>query len=175
MMLRLIFLIVMVQCMHRAIMRHCLCYDMAQDGPVEPWRVRVFRCLLWLAAFAWPIAAGWMLMKSEHCDSQLKLAVELIIGYYCALVAVAIILPFSVFSVMLCLIRRGILALPRTPWISSQKFPLSHRVLRTTLRRILPLALCAWSLLLLIRPGAWMDGGWPSSRHLAAMSFIRDA
>lgn len=115
MMLRLIFLIVMVQCMHRAIMRHCLCYDMAQDGPVEPWRVRVFRCLLWLAAFAWPIAAGWMLMKSEHCDSQLKLAVELIIGYYCALVAVAIILPFSVFSVMLCLIRRGILALPRMP------------------------------------------------------------
>lgn len=33
--LRLIFLIVMVQCMHRAIMRHCLCYDMAQESAVE--------------------------------------------------------------------------------------------------------------------------------------------
>ena len=26
-------------------------------------------------------ATGWMLMKSEHCDSQLKLAVELQLGY----------------------------------------------------------------------------------------------
>lgn len=115
MMLRLIFLIIIVQTMQRAITRHCLCYDMAQDGPVEPCRVRLFRFLSLLAAVAWPVAAGWMLMKSESCSSQLKLAVALIIGYYCALVAVVVVLPFIVISGLLCLIRRGLVALPRMP------------------------------------------------------------
>ena len=46
-----------------------------------------------------PWTSGWMLMKSHDCSSQLKLAVALIIGYYCALVAVVVILPFVVISV----------------------------------------------------------------------------
>ncbi|CAK9093920.1 unnamed protein product [Durusdinium trenchii] len=114
-MLRLIFLIIIIQSLQKTIMRHCLCYDMAQDGPVEPCRVKLFRCLSLLAALVWPLVAGWMLMNSHDCSRQLQLAVAVIIGYYVTLVAVVIILPFLFISVMLCLIRRGVLALPRMP------------------------------------------------------------
>ncbi|CAJ1406300.1 unnamed protein product [Effrenium voratum] len=114
-MLRLIFIIVMVQAMQKTIVRHCLCYDMAEDGPMEPLRVRLFRALALLAAMLWPVVAGWMLLRSHSCSADLKAAVAVILGYYAALVILVLLLPAFVLSVMLCLIRRGLVALPRMP------------------------------------------------------------
>ncbi|CAE7895517.1 RHC2A [Symbiodinium microadriaticum] len=114
-MIRLIFIIVMVQTMQKAISRHCLCYDAVEDGPPEPLRVRVFRALAVSAAVLWPLVAGVMLLQSKTCSKALTTAVAVIIGYYVILVIVVLVLPAVALGVVLCLIRRGRLRLPRMP------------------------------------------------------------
>eukprot|EP00439_Symbiodinium_sp_Y106_P020732 s1607_g2.t1 len=114
-MIRLIFVIVMVQTMQKAISRHCLCYDAVEDGPPEPLRVRVFRALAASAAVLWPLVAGVMLFQSKNCSKALTTAVAVIIGYYLILVIVVLVLPAVALGAVLCLIRSGRLRLPRMP------------------------------------------------------------
>eukprot|EP00931_Biecheleriopsis_adriatica_P092186 TRINITY_DN66003_c0_g1_i1.p1 TRINITY_DN66003_c0_g1~~TRINITY_DN66003_c0_g1_i1.p1 ORF type:complete len:299 (+),score=52.08 TRINITY_DN66003_c0_g1_i1:32-928(+) len=114
-MLRLIFIIVIVQGLQKDIAQHCLCYDMAQEGPFPPLRVRLLRWVSALSAIVWPGAAGYMLANTHECSRELKTAVEVIIGYYVALVCLLFVVPALFISVMLCLIRRGLVRLPRMP------------------------------------------------------------
>lgn len=114
-MLRLIFVIAMVQGLQRDIVRNCLCYDPARDGPMEPIRVRLFRQISILAAIVWPIAASVMLGMTRRCNSDLELAIKVIVAYYCVLAFVLVIAPACFLTVMMCLVRRGLIRLPRSP------------------------------------------------------------
>mmetsp|Transcript_69891 Transcript_69891/g.198065 ORF Transcript_69891/g.198065 Transcript_69891/m.198065 type:complete len:286 (-) Transcript_69891:223-1080(-) len=114
-MLRLISVIVVLQCLQRDIVRNCLCYDLARDGPVEPARVRLFRRLSLLAALVWPVVACWMLLHTRRCNRQLVLAVEVIVAYYALLAVILVIAPACFLTVVLCLVRRGLVRLPRSP------------------------------------------------------------
>merc|ERR1719442_186107 len=87
---------------------------MTRDGPVEPCRVVAFRRSLYLATALWPLVATWMLAEVKRCDSQLKLAVAVIAVYFAVIVAVMVLLPAVFVSVMLCLVRRGLVRLPRS-------------------------------------------------------------
>lgn len=113
-MLRLIFIIAILQGLQRDIVRNCLCYDMARDGPMEPLRVRLFRRLSILSAVVWPVVATVMLIRTEKCNSELVLATKVIVSYYCVLAFVLVIAPLFFISVMMCLVRRGLIRLPRS-------------------------------------------------------------
>ncbi|CAE8695936.1 unnamed protein product, partial [Polarella glacialis] len=107
-MLRLMMVIVIVQILRRDIVRNCLCYDMARDGPVPPVRVQVLKWTSILAAVAWPVAAGIMLLESRDCSPQLKKGIAVILAYYAAVAIVLVIAPGLLITVMLCLVRRGL-------------------------------------------------------------------
>mmetsp|Transcript_106321 Transcript_106321/g.317761 ORF Transcript_106321/g.317761 Transcript_106321/m.317761 type:complete len:306 (-) Transcript_106321:128-1045(-) len=113
-MLRLIFVIAILQGLQRDIVRNCLCYDTARDGPIEPFRVRLFRRLSVFSAFVWPIVATVMLIRTKTCNSELVLATRVIIAYYCVLAFVLVIAPLFFITVMMCLVRRGLIRLPRS-------------------------------------------------------------
>lgn len=121
-MLRLICFIVAFQGCQSELARCCLCYDMARDGPVEPARVRVFRCISILAAVAWPVAATVMLVLTRKCDHELELAVMAIVACYGALALVLVIAPAFFLTVVLCLVRRGLIRLPRNPAAAPEGF-----------------------------------------------------
>lgn len=114
-MLRAIFVIALIQGLERDIVRNCLCYDYGRDGPIEPLRVRLWRRGSILAAVIWPVVATVMLFKTKSCNSELVLAVKVIVGYYCVLAFVLVIAPAFFVTVSLCLIRRGLIRLPRSP------------------------------------------------------------
>mmetsp|Transcript_38264 Transcript_38264/g.108196 ORF Transcript_38264/g.108196 Transcript_38264/m.108196 type:complete len:297 (+) Transcript_38264:41-931(+) len=111
-MLRLLYIITGIHVFNREIISRILCYNVARDGPVEPCRVAFFRRASSSAAIVWPVAGIWMLMHSPKCSAELKLAVQVIIIYYAAVALVVVILPTLVVTVMLFLIRRGILPVP---------------------------------------------------------------
>lgn len=119
-MLRLICAIVVVQGLQRDIIRNCLCYNMARDGPVEPTRVRAFRSLSLLAAVLWPLAASWMLLQTRSCNGELVRAVQVIVLYYAAVAVVVVIAPAFFLAAVLCLVRRGLLRLPGSPSAAPQ-------------------------------------------------------
>mmetsp|Transcript_101999 Transcript_101999/g.202508 ORF Transcript_101999/g.202508 Transcript_101999/m.202508 type:complete len:310 (+) Transcript_101999:86-1015(+) len=114
-MLRIICAIVILQGLQRDIVRNCLCYDLARDGPVEPMRVRAFRILCLLSAVLWPVVACWMLLHTDKCNQDLKTAVEAIVCYYGALLVILVIAPAFFLTIVLCLVRRGWIRLPRSP------------------------------------------------------------
>lgn len=114
-MLRLIFVIAMIQGLQRDIVRNCLCYDPMRDGPLEPLRVRLFRRISILAAIVWPVAATVMLCMVHDCSGQLELAIKVIVAYYVVLAFVLVIAPAFYLRVMLFLVRRGMVRLPRRP------------------------------------------------------------
>jgi len=55
-----------------------------------------------------------MLSKTQKCSSQLINAVWVITAYYAVVAVVAIIMPACLISVMLCLVRRGLIRAPRS-------------------------------------------------------------
>jgi len=114
-MIRLIFVIAMVQGLQRDIVRTCLCYDTARDGPIEPIRVRLFKWISVIAAVVWPIIASFMLIRTQKCNSELELAVKVIVVYYVVIALVVVIAPAFFLTVMMCLVRRGLIRLPRSP------------------------------------------------------------
>lgn len=113
-MLRLLYIIIALHAFQREIIRHLLCYSMTRDGPMEPCRVTLFRRCTVLATAVWPLAATWMLANVHVCNSRLRLAVTVIAAYYAVVVVVAILVPMFLISVMLCLVRRGLVRLPRS-------------------------------------------------------------
>jgi len=116
MLLGMIFVIVALHAFKGEIIRHILCYNMYQDGLEEPVRVKAFRWATCVSVFLWPAAGLWMLATSrENTCQELKKAVGVLTGYYAVVAIVAFILPAMFITVMLCLIRRGLVQMPRRP------------------------------------------------------------
>jgi len=109
-MLRLLYLIIAVHAFQREIVRHILCYSMMRDGPEEPCRVVLFRRTALLAIGLWPVVGTWMLFHlNSQCSNDLKLAVQVIVIYYAAMVFVAIVAPGCAVVATFCLISHGFL------------------------------------------------------------------
>jgi len=121
-MLRLIWVIIPIHAFKREIIQILLCFDMARDGPVEPWRVKIFKVLLLGVTFAWPIVAEVMVLNSISCSQELIDAVQAIVGYYALVVLVVVVLPGCYVSCMLVLVRRGLIRLPRAPGACPENF-----------------------------------------------------
>lgn len=113
-MLRLFYIIGLVNIFQRDIVRCFLCYNMSRDGPIEPGRVVLFRRLCRTATMLWPVVGTWMLTFSTSCNSELQDAVKAIIIYYVGAVGVILVLPAVFISIMLCLVRRGLVRAPVT-------------------------------------------------------------
>lgn len=113
-MLRLLYLTMALQVFRKEISRCVLCYDMARDGPVMPCRVMLFRRLVLFATLAWPLAALWMLLHVHKCSKELQNVVTIITVYYAVVAVFAVILPACLVTVMLFLIRRGWMRMPRS-------------------------------------------------------------
>lgn len=112
-MLRLLYIIIAVHAFNREIISRILCYNAASHGPVEPCRVVVFRRASLLATVIWPIVGFWMLTQAPKCSVELKLAVKVIMIYYAVVALIVVILPAVTATVMLFLIRRGLMPVPR--------------------------------------------------------------
>mmetsp|Transcript_102947 Transcript_102947/g.258217 ORF Transcript_102947/g.258217 Transcript_102947/m.258217 type:complete len:295 (-) Transcript_102947:150-1034(-) len=121
-MLRLLYIIIAVYAFQREIVRHLLCYSMVRDGPVEPCRVVLFKRLCFSATILWPIVGGFMLMQAQSCTDQLKMAVRVITAYYAVVAVVAVIAPACFITVMLFLIRRGLVRMPRNANAAPEDF-----------------------------------------------------
>jgi len=114
MMLRCLYIIIIINIFRREIIKCVLCYDMARDGPVPPQRVRIFEQTSCAAAVTWPLLAVYMLSHAKTCSSELQKAVRMIMVCYIAGAAVVAVLPVLFVSVMLCLVRRGLVHAPRS-------------------------------------------------------------
>jgi len=110
-MLRILYIIGLVNIFQRDIVRCILCHD-PRDSPVEPLRVTLFRRAAFLATALWPIAGGWMSSMSSDCSIELKTAVKTVLIYYVVTIAVVFVLPALFISAMLCLVRRGLVTAP---------------------------------------------------------------
>lgn len=111
-MLRLLYIIVAVNTLQKEIIRCLLAYDMARDGPQEPRRVALFRRISLLATITWPLAGAWMLSRVSTCSDELQSAVRVVIMYYAAVAVVVVIAPACFITLMLCLVRRGLIRAP---------------------------------------------------------------
>merc|ERR1719210_1787673 len=105
-MLRLLYFIIAVHAFQREIIKQILCYNMARDGPVEPWRVFIFRWASLSATILWPFVGGWMLLHVHQCSAELKMAVRVITAYYALIALVMVILPAFFITTTHFLIRR---------------------------------------------------------------------
>jgi len=113
-MLRVFYIIICIYGLKKELMRCCCCFDPASTGGVEPPRVKIFmRCLI-LATLLWPVVATYMLSQSQDCSSYLKRIVVYITVYYVVVAVVVVALPAVTISVMLVLVRRGIIREPRS-------------------------------------------------------------
>lgn len=112
-MLRVLYVITAVHAFQKEIIKHILCYSMLRDGPVEPCSVLLFRRASLVVTVLWPVAATWMLVQVHNCSLELKMAVRILTAYYALVALVALIVPGCFLSVLLCLIRRGLIRLPR--------------------------------------------------------------
>lgn len=112
--LHLWLVIFVVSLFQQAIVRHILCYYMSRDGPLVPCRVVVFRRAWLIATVLWPVIACWTLWRTQKCDGDLKTAVRVVLVYYAVIALVAVIVPAFLISLMLFLIRRGFLPMPRS-------------------------------------------------------------
>lgn len=121
-MLRLLYVIVAVNTLQREIIRCFLAYDMARDGPQEPRRVLFFRRASMLVTISWPVAGAWMLSQVSSCSSELQSAVRAVIMYYAAVAVVVIIAPACFITLMLCLVRRGLIRATRTGHAAPDNF-----------------------------------------------------
>lgn len=113
-MLRILYVITAVHAFQKEITKHILCYNGFQDGPVEPCRVVLFRRASSVATVLWPLVATYMLTQTKKCSSELKLAIQVITAYYALVLLVAIIIPACLVTVLLFLIRHGLVPLPRS-------------------------------------------------------------
>eukprot|EP00929_Paragymnodinium_shiwhaense_P095637 TRINITY_DN56884_c0_g1_i1.p1 TRINITY_DN56884_c0_g1~~TRINITY_DN56884_c0_g1_i1.p1 ORF type:complete len:320 (+),score=51.00 TRINITY_DN56884_c0_g1_i1:95-1054(+) len=111
--LRFFYIVGAVALFQADITRACLRYDMHRDGPVWPLRVKILRYGTCLSMILWPVAALWFLLSSRNCSGDLQQAVRLILFYYLTVAIVVAVLPTIVLSIILCLIRRGLLRAPR--------------------------------------------------------------
>jgi len=109
MMLRMLNILFAFHAFEREIVRHLLRYDPALEA-VEPFRVRMFRSSTRLATILWPIVGTAMLFRARACSAELKRAVQVVIGYYAFVAATVVILPACFLSVLLCLVRRGLVS-----------------------------------------------------------------
>mmetsp|Transcript_71245 Transcript_71245/g.133253 ORF Transcript_71245/g.133253 Transcript_71245/m.133253 type:complete len:294 (+) Transcript_71245:77-958(+) len=112
-MIRVIYVLIMIQGLKRELVRCFLCYNMSGEQP-EPCRVRVFKWLLGLAALFWPLVALVMVLRAKACDVVVIHCTELLILSYLVIVFVVFVLPASIVSVMFFLITRGCIRLPRS-------------------------------------------------------------
>lgn len=113
-MLRTLYVIVVVVCLQSEIIRCCLCYNAERDGPYPPCRVRLFKRASLLGTLGWPCVAAYMLFNSKNCSADLRMAVRAITIYYLVIALVVVVLPIISVSLMLCLIRRGLIRAPRS-------------------------------------------------------------
>lgn len=111
-MLRLFYIIGLVNIFQRDIIRCFFCYNLARDGPAEPTRVIIFRRCCRTATMLWPIVGAWMLSSSTKCSVDLQNAVRAILIYYVCAAGVVLVLPAVFISFMLCLVRRGLVRAP---------------------------------------------------------------
>jgi len=89
------------------------CHNPAQDGLEEPWRARLFRRLTLISVFLGPIVGGTKLAMTRESNAPLKSAVMAIVIYYVVVAFVAVVIPGCFLSVMLVLVRRGLVRMPR--------------------------------------------------------------
>mmetsp|Transcript_49699 Transcript_49699/g.131405 ORF Transcript_49699/g.131405 Transcript_49699/m.131405 type:complete len:302 (-) Transcript_49699:132-1037(-) len=113
-MLKLLYIIVGIYAFQSEIIRHLLCYSAVRDGPVEPCRITLFRRACFTAAAIWPVAGGYMLTQAKACSTDLRMAVRVIMIYYAVVAVVAVIVPASFVAVVFCLIRHGVVRMPRS-------------------------------------------------------------
>eukprot|EP00927_Polykrikos_kofoidii_P048521 TRINITY_DN42790_c0_g1_i1.p1 TRINITY_DN42790_c0_g1~~TRINITY_DN42790_c0_g1_i1.p1 ORF type:complete len:303 (+),score=31.96 TRINITY_DN42790_c0_g1_i1:101-1009(+) len=106
-MLRMVFLIGLLNLFKRDIVRCLCCFDRGADGPTVPNRVILFRRFCCLLVTFWPITAAYELWQTKVCSRDLVVAVRGVLIYYVAAVVIIIVMPIVVLSVMLCLVRRG--------------------------------------------------------------------
>jgi hypothetical protein len=113
-MLRIFYVLGLAIVFQSEITRWCLCYNPASDGPEVPMRVAIFRCSTRMAIVTWPLIATVMLAASSSCSQDLRSAVRMIVLYYLLLVVVIIVIPAFFISIMLVLVRRGLVRAPVT-------------------------------------------------------------
>lgn len=113
-MLRILYLLFALHAFEREIIRYIFRYRMDRDGPTLPLRVIVFKRSVVLATLSWPLVATYMLATSKDCSRWLRLAVGVIAGYY-ALVASVLLVVRCLISLVLCMVSRGMMPMPRSP------------------------------------------------------------
>lgn len=120
-MLRLFYFIVCLYGLQKEILRCFLCYDPARN-PIEPPRVKAFKYFVYIATVIWPLVATWMLSQTQICSSDLRNVVQTIVWYYTVTAFVVIVMPVCIISVMLCLVRRGLVRAPRNQQAAPEGF-----------------------------------------------------
>jgi len=97
--------------------RCCLCYNGSEGW--EPCRVVAFRRGLFALLLIWPIATLVMLWQVESCPAEIVQSLYVIVIYIIVFTAIAVFIPALFITVMLCLIRRGMVSLPQRRWRGS--------------------------------------------------------
>lgn len=79
-----------------------------------PLRVTCFRRLTLFAILCWPLIAVCILKRVKVCSEQLRFAVAVTTVYYVVAMIVWVVVPASIVSVTLFLLRCGCIRLPRS-------------------------------------------------------------
>jgi len=111
--LQALYIVVAIYIFREDIIRCVFCYNRERDGPLEPLYVWLFRRLSLTAVLVWPIIGGVMLLLTNECSESLKGAVLAIVVYYAVVAVVTVVIPGCFLSVMLILVRRGLVRMPR--------------------------------------------------------------
>jgi hypothetical protein len=120
--LELLYMLIFVLGFRKCFIKLCCCFDPDSDGPLVPGRVKAFKAFSVLATLFWPLLALYCLSQTRKCSEDLKTVVR-VLAYYSVLVSfVLVILPACYLSLMLCLVRHGLVRAPRSGTAAPEGF-----------------------------------------------------
>jgi hypothetical protein len=111
--LQALYIVVAIHIFREDIIRCVFCYNRERDGPAEPCHIKMFRRLTLVSVLLWPLVGLVMLCLTHKCEKELQRAVTALVVYYVIVAVVTVLIPACFLSVMLILVRRGLVRMPR--------------------------------------------------------------